>query len=118
MFDASSKETKAAMLKEIGIENIEELFKDIPSNLKQAKFNLPAALDEQDLTKYIKALAAKNKPLLNFAGAGIYEHFIPAAVNALSTRGEFLTAYTPYQAQASQGTLQAIYEYQSSICAL
>ena len=118
MFDASSKETKAAMLKEIGIENIEELFKDIPSDLKQAKFNLPAALDEQDLTKHIKALAAKNKPLVNFAGAGIYEHFIPAVVNALSTRGEFLTAYTPYQAQASQGTLQAIYEYQSSICAL
>ncbi len=118
MFDASSKETKAAMLKEISIENIEDLFKDIPSSLKQAKFNLPAALDEQDLTKHIKALAAKNKPLLNFAGAGIYEHFIPAAVNALSSRGEFLTAYTPYQAQASQGTLQAIYEYQSSICAL
>ena len=118
MFSANSQKDKLEMLKEIGLNNVEELFKDIPSVLRQAQFALPGALDEQALTKHIKAFAAKNKPLLNFAGAGIYEHFIPAAVNALSTRGEFLTAYTPYQAQASQGTLQAIYEYQSSICAL
>lgn len=118
MFSANSQKDKLEMLSEIGVKDIEELFKDIPSSIKQADFNLPKALDEQALTKHIKALAAKNKPLLNFAGAGIYEHFIPAAVNALSTRGEFLTAYTPYQAQASQGTLQTIYEYQSSICAL
>ena len=118
MFNGSSKNTELEMLKEIGITSVDELFKDIPSTLKTAKFNLPQALDEQALTKHIKALAQKNQPLLNFAGAGIYEHFIPAAVNALSSRGEFLTAYTPYQAQASQGTLQTIYEYQSSICAL
>ena len=118
MFNGSSKETEQKMLGEIGIKNVEDLFKDIPSSLKAAKFNLPKALDEQALTKHIKEIASKNKPLLNFAGAGIYEHFIPAVVNALSSRGEFLTAYTPYQAQASQGTLQAIYEYQSSICAL
>ena len=118
MFNGSSKENQSQMLGEIGITSVEELFKDIPSNLKTANFNLPRALDEQSLTKHIKELAAKNKPLLNFAGAGIYEHFIPAVVNAISSRGEFLTAYTPYQAQASQGTLQAIYEYQSSICAL
>ena len=118
MFNGSSKETEQKMLGEIGIKNVEDLFKDIPSSLKAAKFNLPKALDEQALTKHIKKIASKNKPLLNFAGAGIYEHFIPAVVNALSSRGEFLTAYTPYQAQASQGTLQAIYEYQSSICAL
>lgn len=118
MFNGSSKNTELEMLKEIGIASVDELFKDIPSTLKTAKFDLPQALDEQALTKHIKALAQKNQPLLNFAGAGIYEHFIPAAVNALSSRGEFLTAYTPYQAQASQGTLQTIYEYQSSICAL
>lgn len=118
MFNGSSKETQSQMLSEIGVSNVDELFKDIPSSLKSAKFNLPAALDEQSLTKHIKEIASKNKPLLNFAGAGIYEHFIPAVVNAISSRGEFLTAYTPYQAQASQGTLQAIYEYQSSICAL
>ncbi|MBR4508075.1 MAG: aminomethyl-transferring glycine dehydrogenase subunit GcvPA [Elusimicrobiaceae bacterium] len=118
MFNGSSKENQGQMLGEIGITSVEELFKDIPSSLKTAKFNLPNALDEQSLTKHIKELASKNKPLLNFAGAGIYEHFIPAVVNAISSRGEFLTAYTPYQAQASQGTLQAIYEYQSSICAL
>ena len=118
MFSANSQKTKQEMLKEIGVKDVEELFESIPCALKQTEFNLPKALDEQALTKHIKALAAKNKPLLNFAGAGIYEHFIPAAVSALSGRGEFLTAYTPYQAQASQGTLQTIYEYQSSICAL
>ena len=118
MFSANSQKTKQEMLGEIGVKDIDELFSSIPAVLKQAKFNLPKALDEQALTKHIKALAAKNKPLLNFAGAGIYDHFIPAAVSALSGRGEFLTAYTPYQAQASQGTLQTIYEYQSSICAL
>ncbi|MBQ4493471.1 MAG: aminomethyl-transferring glycine dehydrogenase subunit GcvPA [Elusimicrobiaceae bacterium] len=118
MFNGNSKETASEMLREIGLKSVEELFKDVPSTLRTAKFNLPKALDEQDLIKHIKSLASKNKTLLNFAGAGIYEHFIPAAVNALSSRGEFLTAYTPYQAQASQGTLQAIYEYQSSICAL
>ncbi len=118
MFTSNTKENTQQMLKEIGLGAVEDLFKDISPDLFAKEYNLPAALDEEQLSKHIKSIAAKNKPALNFAGAGCYEHFIPAAVNAISSRGEFLTAYTPYQAEASQGTLQAIYEYQSCICAL
>ena len=118
MFSPNTEDNQKQMLHTIGVNGIEDLFADIPQELRKADFNLPQALDEAALTRNVKNLAAKNKPLLNFAGAGIYEHFIPAAVNAISSRGEFLTAYTPYQAEVSQGTLQAIYEYQSCICAL
>ena len=118
MFNHTTKENREEMLKVIGANTVAELFKDIPHDLMDPHFNLPAALSEAALIREVKNLAAKNKPMLNFAGAGIYEHFIPSAVNAISSRGEFLTAYTPYQAEASQGTLQVIYEYQSCICAL
>lgn len=106
------------MLAKIGVSSVKELLAQIPQDLLYPVLNLPQALTEQELTAHIHALAEKNKPLKNFIGAGIYEHFIPAAVNALSSRGEFLTAYTPYQAEASQGTLQTIYEFQSCLCAL
>ena len=106
------------MLAAVGVSSVKELLNKIPADLLYPNFNLPAALTEQQLTAHIHALAAKNKPLKNFIGAGMYEHFIPAAVPALSGRGEFLTAYTPYQAEASQGTLQTIYEFQSCMCAL
>lgn len=118
MFNSNTKTNTEEMLKEIGVSSIKDLLKDIPSDLLYPSYNLPTALSEAALTREVKETAQKNKPLLNFIGAGIYEHFIPAAVNALSSRGEFLTAYTPYQAEASQGTLQAIYEYQSCICAM
>jgi len=118
MFISNSEEQKKEMLKTLNCKNIEELIKKSAPGLPPAKFNLPPAMTEVELTAHIQALAAKNKKVLNFTGAGAYEHFIPAAVNAISSRGEFLTAYTPYQAEASQGTLQAIYEYQSCICAL
>ena len=118
MFNPNTPKNREEMLKEIGAGKIADLFKDIDSSLQNPQYDLPAALNEAALTRALKETAAKNKPLLNFAGAGIYEHFIPAAVNAISSRGEFLTAYTPYQAEASQGTLQVIYEYQSCICAL
>lgn len=106
------------MLQKIGAASVEELFEQIPAEFLHPQFHLPEALTENALTRHVKELAAKNKPLANFIGAGCEEHFIPAAVNALSSRGEFLTAYTPYQAEASQGTLQTIYEFQSCICAL
>ena len=118
MFTSNTPENEKEMLSKIGVSSIKELFKSIPENLLYPSFNLPAALTEDALHKHLHALAEKNKSYLNFIGAGCEEHFIPAAVNALSLRGEFLTAYTPYQAEASQGTLQTIYEFQSSICAL
>ncbi|ACC98902.1 Glycine dehydrogenase (decarboxylating) [Elusimicrobium minutum Pei191] len=118
MFVSNSEEQKQEMLSFLGYKNIEELIKDAAPGIGKADFDLPAALSELELQKHIGQLASKNKKALNFIGAGAYEHFTPAAVNAISSRGEFLTAYTPYQAEASQGTLQAIYEYQSSICAL
>ena len=106
------------MLAAAGVSSIKELLDKIPTDLLYPSLRLPEALTEQTLTAHLHALAAKNKPLKNFIGAGMYEHFIPAAVPALSGRGEFLTAYTPYQAEASQGTLQTIYEFQSAVCAL
>ncbi len=118
MFTANTKEQTDEMLKEIGVRSFEDLLESIPKELLNAKFDLPCALTEIELSNHVTEIASKNRSLLNFTGAGAYEHFIPAAVNALAGRGEFVTAYTPYQAEASQGTLQAVYEFQSSVCAL
>ncbi len=107
------------MLSAIGAKSIEELFKDIPASLRAKSFNLPPAKSEFAVTQALSRLADKNATgLVNFVGAGFYDHFIPAAVDALSSRSEFYTAYTPYQPECSQGWLQAIYEYQSLICEL
>ena len=118
MFTPHTAQDEKEMLDVIGVSSVKELLNKIPAELLYPKYNLPAALTEQALTAHLRALATQNKPLKNFIGAGMYEHFIPAAVPALSGRGEFLTAYTPYQAEASQGTLQTIYEFQSAMCAL
>lgn len=118
MFTSNTPENKKQMLEKIGVSSLAELFGQIPPELLYPALNLPEALTENALNKHLRELAGKNKNLLNFIGAGAEEHFIPAAVSALSSRGEFLTAYTPYQAEASQGTLQTIYEFQSCICAL
>ena len=118
MFTPHTKQDEQEMLSAVGVSSVKELLNKIPADLLYPNYNLPAALTEQQLTAHMHNLAAKNKPLKNFIGAGVYTHFIPAAVSALSSRGEFLTAYTPYQAEASQGTLQTIYEFQSCICAL
>lgn len=118
MFIPNTPEDQKEMLAAAGVSSVRELLSQIPQNLLYPALDLPEALTEQELSVRMHELAAKNKPLKNFIGAGMYEHFIPAAVNALSSRGEFLTAYTPYQAEASQGTLQTIYEFQSCICAL
>jgi len=107
------------MLKEIGIDDVEDLFQDIPQNLRCPSLNLPSGKSELEVSRHIKKLADKNAThLINFVGGGFYDHFIPATIDALASRGEFYTAYTPYQAEASQGTLQALYEYQSAICQL
>lgn len=118
MFTPNSPKDQQEMLAQIGVSSVRDLLSQIPQDLLYPALDLPKALTEQELSAHMHALAAQNKPLQNFIGAGVYEHFIPAAVNALSSRGEFLTAYTPYQAEASQGTLQTIYEFQSCICAL
>jgi len=107
------------MLATIGAKSIDELFKDIPEELKPKSFNLPASKSEYQVTQSLQKLSAKNAAgLVNFLGAGFYDHIIPAAVDSLSSRPEFYTAYTPYQPECSQGWLQAIYEYQSLICEL
>jgi glycine dehydrogenase subunit 1 len=107
------------MLAVIGARDIDELFKDIPTELRPKTFNIPKEKSEFEVTQALRRLAAKNATgLVNFVGAGFYDHFIPAAVDALAARPEFYTAYTPYQPECSQGWLQAIYEYQTIICEL
>lgn len=118
MYSPHTAADRAAMLRAIGVASLDDLLAQIPANLRAAGYRWPAALSEPELMAHARQLAGKNKPLACFAGAGAYDHFIPAAVRALVRRGEFLSAYTPYQAEASQGTLQAMYEFQSSVCAL
>src|ERR1700728_4372335 len=109
----------AHMLAVIGAPSIDTLFDEIPAALKAKPLDgVPPGLCEMDIARLITERAASDGRLLNFIGAGAYEHHIPAPVWAIATRGEFYSAYTPYQAEASQGTLQLIYEFQSMICAL
>ena len=107
------------MLAAIGARDIETLFEEIPAELRvRSLAGVPAGLNEQQVMQLMYARARQDGRPLNFIGAGAYEHHIPAAVWAIVSRGEFYSAYTPYQAEASQGTLQTIYEYQSMITAL
>jgi glycine dehydrogenase subunit 1 len=106
------------MLEVIGVRSIEDLFDEIPSELRAGVLGVPPAMGEMEVGRLLTERAASDGRPLNFIGAGAYEHHIPAPVWAIATRGEFYSAYTPYQAEASQGTLQLIYEYQSMICAL
>ncbi len=107
------------MLKSLGLDSIEELFACVPEEIRlQRELKIPAALSEWDLENQLRKLASKNSTVyshLNFIGGGMYEHHIPAVVDALSYRGEFLTAYTPYQPEMSQGLLQALFEYQQAL---
>lgn len=110
---------KKEMLKAIGLKSTDELFKDISANLRPRSFNIPEGKSEFEVMEYFKLLADKNATnLTNFVGGGFYDHYIPAAVDALASRPEFYTAYTPYQPECSQGWLQSIYEYQTIICEL
>lgn len=108
-----------AMLAAIGADRLEDLFDEIPAALRHAPLDgVPAGLNEAGVTRIMQARAARNVPTTCFLGAGAYDHHIPAAVWEIATRGEFYSAYTPYQAEASQGTLQLIYEFQSMIAGL
>ena len=105
------------MLETIGLDSERALFDSIPESMRAQSFDVPEGLSEFEVFDHFKKLASKNDvSKLSFMGGGYYDHIIPAAVDALSMRSEFYTAYTPYQAEASQGTLQALYEYQSLIC--
>ena len=108
-----------AMLQSIGVGSIDELFDEIPEELRAGKLTrVPAGLSEMEVTRLMQARANQDGAYLNFIGAGVYEHHIPAAVWEIVTRGEFYSAYTPYQAEASQGTLQLLYEYQTMMASL
>lgn len=110
------------MLATIGVGSVAELFDQIPAQLRLGRaLDLPRALTEIELESHLRVLAAKNRNTagsISFVGGGSYDHFIPAAVDAVASRSEFYTAYTPYQAEASQGSLQAFFEYQTLICQL
>jgi glycine dehydrogenase subunit 1 len=112
---------RQAMLREIGASSVDELFRDIPERLRHTHFSLPAPLSELELKRELRQLAKSNVNLEDYAcflGAGSYHHFVPSVVDHIVGRSEFYTAYTPYQAEVSQGTLQSVYEYQSLVCQL
>ena len=116
---ANTSQQQREMLAACGISSVDQLFDTIPQQLHPKSFKLPAAKSELEVYQQLKHYADRNYThLTNFIGGGFYDHFIPAAVDALASRSEFYTAYTPYQPELSQGTLQAIYEYQTSICRL
>lgn len=112
----------AAMLARIGVASIDELFTSLPEELRLKRpLKLPPAMSELELTSHVAQLAAENDDVRRkvcFLGGGAYDHFIPAVIDSLASRGEFYTSYTPYQPEVSQGTLQAMFEYQTLICQL
>ncbi len=116
-----SEADRAAMLRAIGVSRIDELFHDVPEAYRYPPLNLPAPVSELEILQELQALSEENVDLTHaacFLGAGAYRHFIPSVVDFVVSRSEFYTAYTPYQPEISQGTLQAIFEYQTMICAL
>ena len=118
-FTPHTDDDVSAMLDTIGVDSIDALFDEIPRELLIDNLNaVPPALTEMEIVRLMRDRAAMDGAPLNFIGAGAYEHHIPTAVWDIATRGEYYSAYTPYQAEASQGTLQTIYEYQTMICSL
>ena len=120
-FIANTDAERAAMLAAVGVERIEDLFQDVPEAYRFPTLDLPESLSELEVVRELTSLSNENEnldELASFLGAGAYRHFIPTVVDFLSGRSEFYSAYTPYQPEVSQGTLQAIFEYQSMIAAL
>ncbi len=115
-----TEEDRDAMLDAVGVASVDELFRDIPEAVRfRGDLDLEPPLGEAELVAHLEALAGRNAAdELSFLGAGIYDHYVPAVVDTVLQRGEFLTAYTPYQPEMSQGVLQAIFEYQTAICEL
>jgi glycine dehydrogenase subunit 1 len=121
-FIVNTDAERAEMLRKIGVEGFEDLVVDIPEEIRLKRaLDLFPAMGEPEVKRLLEQMSMRNASTadhVSFLGGGAYDHFIPAAVKAISSRSEFYTAYTPYQAEVSQGTLQAIYEYQSMICRL
>src|SRR5260221_9692760 len=116
-----SPEDRAAMLAAIGVDSMEPLLSDIPASLRIPRLELPAGLSEPEAMGRIRSLAGRNRVFedrLTFRGGGVYRRFIPAAVPAVTSKSEFYTPYTPYQPEASQGWLQAIFEFHTMIAQL
>ncbi len=112
---------RRSMMEVIGIQDIDELFADVPADVRYPQLDLPQPMTEMEVMRELDMMAAENANLREFAsflGAGAYNHFVPAIVDTVISRGEFYTAYTPYQPEISQGTLQAAFEYQSMVAAL
>jgi len=113
---------REAMLETIGVASVEELFRDVPDGVRLDRpLDLGKPLTEHEIVRRLEELAGRNTPAgaeISFLGAGVYDHYVPAIVDAILERGEFLTAYTPYQPELSQGILQALFEYQTVICEL
>jgi glycine dehydrogenase subunit 1 len=121
-FVSLTERDERALLEAIGVDSVEELFRDVPEGVRyRGELGVEPALSEPELVAHLEELAARNVHAgreVSFLGAGIYDHYVPAVVDAVLQRGELLTAYTPYQPEMSQGVLQAIFEYQTAICEL
>ncbi|MDQ5852517.1 MAG: aminomethyl-transferring glycine dehydrogenase subunit GcvPA [Chloroflexota bacterium] len=118
---SNTDQDRAAMLEAIGVDGVTRLFDVVPQDLRFPEFRLPAPLSEAEVMRELRRMSSRNAEALSsssFLGAGAYNHFSPSAVDAILRRAEFYTSYTPYQPELSQGTLQAIFEYQTMICAL
>jgi glycine dehydrogenase subunit 1 len=122
LYILNTPDDQRAMLEQVGVASVEELFRQVPDAVRlKRQLEVPPALSEMELTQQVQSLAARNRPAdstVCFLGGGSYDHFIPAVVDAVAGRGEYYTAYTPYQAEASQGSLQAFFEFQTLICQL
>jgi len=115
----ATEKDKKYMLKQIGVKTVNELLIDLKPQIgENANLGLSRPMSELELLEHMKRLSEKNRVMKYFIGAGAYNHYVPAAINHILMRGEFLTGYTPYQAEMNQGTLQAMYEFQSFICLL
>lgn len=107
------------MLERIGVKSLDDLYSDVPADyIYKGEYDLPEAMDEQQVREFFEAVAAKNPRMKVLVGAGAYDHYTPSVIPYITSRSEFITAYTPYQCEISQGTLRYIFEYQSMICAL
>lgn len=121
MFVPHTEAERDAMLEVIGVDRVQDLFTDVPADYRFPSLGLPDGMTEMEVMAELQEMSAANsstRELVCFLGAGAYNHFIPAAIDSIVRRGEFLTAYTPYQPEVSQGTLQAIFEYQTMVSAL